>query len=558
MLPGQIDAVSRTFHMDECIGVGGFGEVYRATMVSPGGLERQVAVKTLNPRVGPDSEPVLRLRDEAKVLALVEHRCILGIIDMVMLHGRVAIVMQYLDGQDLDDCLKGDKPMGPRAAVEAVGEVASALASAWNSLKIIHRDIKPSNIRVTSSGEVKLMDFGLAKSDEVEREGKTGTGLVVGSYGYIAPERVTRASEGPPVDVFALGCALFEMLNGGSKLYHGVEQMPFMRMALDDEEHEVFIDEMMADLPELPEELVVLLRSMLRWEPEERPNASVLEERLEHIAGEMAGSSLRRFARERDWPTVATVKGELKGLKLEESTLFLATQDLTQSAGLPLMTQAAPVSMPASRMPMILAIVAIVGLLAVLLVVGVAGASVGGAMWLGTSLQEADPVVAAPASTSAAPASAAPSPGVAAAPVDAPVDTAPGIEEVSAEGTADNAKPGDMSAGSAASSRSTAGNPVHAAGSSVVAEPHAPAVVEAPEPIPPATGTLVVQGKVPVRLTSGAKSLGAGPVPVGSYSVQSNFGPGFRGVGDVSVVEGGTVTVKCSKMLMNCEISSAP
>jgi serine/threonine protein kinase len=94
-------AGTRHFQIHACVGVGGFGEVYRATMLSTGGLEREVAVKALRPSVAPDDDAVRRLRDEARLLSRLQHRAILSVHDIVHLAGRVAIVTDYLDGEDV-------------------------------------------------------------------------------------------------------------------------------------------------------------------------------------------------------------------------------------------------------------------------------------------------------------------------------------------------------------------------------------------------------------------------------------------------------------------------
>lgn len=173
---------ARVFRLHECVDEGGFGEVYRATMRSPGGLEHDVAVETLKPRVAPDDDAVRRLRDEARLLARLEHRAILDVIDIVQLAGRVAVVMKYLDGEDLGSCATGDPPLSRRACVEVAGEVASALSAA-EGLELVHGDIKPSNIRVLSDGSVRLLDYGIARSPRIEREGHTSTGMLIGTPG---------------------------------------------------------------------------------------------------------------------------------------------------------------------------------------------------------------------------------------------------------------------------------------------------------------------------------------------------------------------------------------
>ncbi len=306
---------NRVFQMHACIGEGGFGEVYRATMRSPGGLEREVAVKTLRPAVAPDDDAVRRLRDEARLLARLEHRAILDVHDIVQLGGRVALVMKYLDGEDLGGCLQGRDPLSRRGSVEAVGEVASALAAAWGNLELVHRDIKPSNIRISTDGSVRLLDFGIARSPQVAREGHTTTGMVVGTPGYIAPERIAEAVDGPASDVYAVGCVLFACL-ARMPLFYQVPRPKMLGFALDQPAHDQFIRERLAGLPSGPD--VELLRRLLAFAPADRPSAARVEELCEDIVAQLPGEPLRRWARRRVWAPPPEVAGDLVGQVLAE------------------------------------------------------------------------------------------------------------------------------------------------------------------------------------------------------------------------------------------------
>lgn len=303
------------FDIHDCVGTGGFGEVYRATLHSPGGLEREVAVKTLRPSVAPDDDAVRRLRDEARLLARLEHRAILDVHDIVQLGGRVAVVMKYLDGQDLGHCLEGHEPMPRRAAVEVIGEVASALAAAADHLELVHRDVKPSNVRILSDGSVKLLDFGIARSPQVEREGHTSAGMIVGTPGYLAPERVAEAIDGTASDVYSLGCVMYAAL-ARRPLFHRVPRPKLLGMALDQEAHDSYVRDALQQLSPGPE--VQLLRRMLAFEPHLRPRSSSVEERCEDLAPHLPGEPLRRWARHRNWPRPVSVEGGLVGQRLAE------------------------------------------------------------------------------------------------------------------------------------------------------------------------------------------------------------------------------------------------
>lgn len=306
---------ARRFQLHACVGMGGFGEVYRASMVSTGGLEREVAVKTLRPSVAPDDDAVRRLRDEARLLARLQHRAILSVHDIVHLAGRIALVTDYLDGEDVASCIVGPHALSRRAAVEVVGEVASALAAAHQNLELVHRDIKPSNIRLLSDGSVRLLDFGIARSPRVAREGHTTTGMIVGTPGYLAPERVAEGVDGPASDIYSLGCVLYATL-ARVPLFHEVPRSRMLGIALDADAHDAFIRERFASLPDGPD--TRLLRAMLSAMPARRPSAARIEELCEDIAPELSGEPLRRWARNRTWRAPPEVVADLVGQTLVE------------------------------------------------------------------------------------------------------------------------------------------------------------------------------------------------------------------------------------------------
>ncbi|MBT3224140.1 MAG: serine/threonine protein kinase, partial [Proteobacteria bacterium] len=161
----------REFSFQRCLGSGGFGEVYLATMTSSGGVETDVAVKVLHGGLDPRSQAVQRLRDEGRLLGVLNHPAILRVTDLVLLEGRIALVTEYVEGADLDECFGAHPPLPPRALLEVIGRVADALHSAFNTtsangtpLELIHRDIKPANIRLGRHGDVKLLDFGIARA----------------------------------------------------------------------------------------------------------------------------------------------------------------------------------------------------------------------------------------------------------------------------------------------------------------------------------------------------------------------------------------------------------
>jgi len=209
----------RRYRIINVLGQGGFGKVYRARLEDHSGFSKEVAVKML---LGDDlPEPaVQRFRDEARILGLLRDRAIVGVDPPTRIGGQWAVVMELIDGASCSAILRhnGTFPVG--VAVEIVGEVARALQRAWDQpgpdgrpVRLLHRDIKPGNLQLTPHGEVKILDFGIARADFQARESKTTT-HIGGTPGYIAPERLC-GDEGPKADVYSLGVVLHVLLAGG-------------------------------------------------------------------------------------------------------------------------------------------------------------------------------------------------------------------------------------------------------------------------------------------------------------------------------------------------------
>ncbi len=182
------------YEVHSVIGAGGMGQVYRATDTR---LGRTVALKVLN---GEHSE---RFESEARAIAALNHPHICTLYDI----GPDFLVMEYLSGSPV----RG--PLEPTRAVEIAIQIASALEAA-HAKGIIHRDLKPDNILLTASG-IKLLDFGLARQEAPDAETtRTGTGLIMGTWAYMAPEQMQGLAADARTDIYAFGLVLFELLAG--------------------------------------------------------------------------------------------------------------------------------------------------------------------------------------------------------------------------------------------------------------------------------------------------------------------------------------------------------
>lgn len=317
---------TRTFTIDRCLGRGGFGEVYRARMTRSGGMEREVALKVLRRDIDPDGQAVRRLRDEGRLLASISHPTILKVHDLVLLDGRIALVTEFVDGHDLTACMLGDDRMGPRALLTVLSHLVGAIMAAWDTrprpdaepLRMVHRDIKPSNIRLSPHAVVKLLDFGIARTDAVERESRTRTGMMVGSPAYMAPERFLEHGVLVESDIFSLGAVLYEGLTGTR--FYGTLPIPMqVGLAVAPERFEQHLASQLDALE--PSELRTLCAEMLAYAPTDRPPLDRLGARLDALSDRTEGPSLERWCRNRPWPRIEERPGELEGQILVEGML---------------------------------------------------------------------------------------------------------------------------------------------------------------------------------------------------------------------------------------------
>ncbi len=203
------------------IGAGGMGEVYRATDTR---LNRDVAIKVLPEALARDAERMARFEREAKVLASLSHPNIASIYGFEESNGTRALVMELVEGLTLAERIK-QGPLPLDEALPVAKQIAEGLEYA-HERGIIHRDLKPSNVKVTPDGQVKVLDFGLAKALEGERSEEelqnsptvsavaTRVGVLLGTAAYMSPEQARRKRVDRRADIWAFGCVLYEMLTG--------------------------------------------------------------------------------------------------------------------------------------------------------------------------------------------------------------------------------------------------------------------------------------------------------------------------------------------------------
>lgn len=209
------------FEILEILGEGSFGTVCVAR-VSTDPLRRKVALKILKGAYATNEKILNRTRDEARLLSAINHPNIVRVERLMEINGRPVVVMEHVQGVSLDQLLLRFKDGLPGAiALEVVRQTALALQVAYaealgddgRPLRVVHRDIKPSNIMLSIHGEVKVLDFGIARGEFEGREARTES-VVMGSRPYMAPERLDGVSDSAAVDVYSSGMTLFELLTG--------------------------------------------------------------------------------------------------------------------------------------------------------------------------------------------------------------------------------------------------------------------------------------------------------------------------------------------------------
>lgn len=193
------------YRVVEFLGAGGMGEVYRAIHTR---LNRVVAIKVLSHTAG-NAAQIERFYNEATVQASLRHPAVAEYYGFFELGGRPCILMEYVDGDTLHELLRRNGAFRCEEAMRIFLEIAGAMAHIHDQ-GVIHRDLKSSNIKINSRGQVKLLDFGIARGPRSAR--LTQTGAVIGTLENLAPEQVEGKAADARSDIWALGILLYEML----------------------------------------------------------------------------------------------------------------------------------------------------------------------------------------------------------------------------------------------------------------------------------------------------------------------------------------------------------
>jgi eukaryotic-like serine/threonine-protein kinase len=222
--------LSGRYRLEQKLGSGGMSTVYLARDET---LERWVAAKVLHREISDQPDQIERFRREARAVAQVSHPNVVAVIDAGEDGGRPYIVFEYCDGETLKERIErlGKLPLDEAAAYAI--EVGRGLQAA-HARRLVHRDVKPQNVLIDSEGRAKVTDFGIAR--ELEQDGLTATGRVLGTTDYVAPEQAMGHGVDARSDIYSLGVLLYEMLTGevpfraenlvGVAMKHVNERMP--------------------------------------------------------------------------------------------------------------------------------------------------------------------------------------------------------------------------------------------------------------------------------------------------------------------------------------------
>ncbi|MFC7041305.1 serine/threonine-protein kinase, partial [Nonomuraea rubra] len=275
MAQGESEAAlgSRYVLLEE-IGGGAMGTVWRARQRDTGEI---VAVKLLRDGLAGDPDLVLRFVQERNVMRSLRHPHIVTVRDFVIEGDRLALVMDLVEGGDLRGLLRQRGTLPPGEAARLAAQVAEALAVA-HAVGVVHRDVKPGNVLLDGvTGQARLTDFGVARI--VHGPGLTQTSAVIGTPAYLAPEVADGAAAGAPVDVYALGLIIYELL-AGRPPFVGDHPMALLR------QHATASPRR---LPGMPDSLWALLAACAAKDPAVRPGAHAVAAALKEAAPSLAG-----------------------------------------------------------------------------------------------------------------------------------------------------------------------------------------------------------------------------------------------------------------------------
>ncbi|MEV1288751.1 protein kinase [Micromonospora sp. NPDC049679] len=299
------------------IGRGGMGEVWAGYDER---LDRPVAIKFLRQMELPDDEretAAKRFRREARATARLDHPGVPTVHDLGVHGDDLFIVMQLVSGVVLADLIAEEGQLPASQAASIAAQICAVLTAA-HAASLVHRDLKPQNVIVTPTGTVKVLDFGVAALlGPAEASRLTTTGHMLGTPAYLAPEQASDRPVGPPADLYALGCILFELLTGHAP-YEAHNALDMLR-----QHRQAPVPIVSEHRGDVPDDLAHLVFCLLAKDPQERPASAV-----------QVGQLLTPFVGGEHRPLTATanhVSGRTEGSPIVQLPARVLSTDLAEA-----------------------------------------------------------------------------------------------------------------------------------------------------------------------------------------------------------------------------------
>jgi len=253
------------------IAAGGMARVYEARLTGPHGFVKRLAIKMMLPELAGDADFVAMLIDEAKIAVKLAHANVCQVLDLGLIDGRYYIAMEYVDGADLNRVVNRSLQEGVPIPFDVVAGIGQDICAGLDyahakvdedgyPLRIVHRDVSPANILLSMAGEVKIVDFGVAKA--ASRSQHTTVGVVKGKYQYMSPEQVSGGILDHRTDIFSAGIVLYETIAGQMMYPEGPDMLERIRIAS--------MKPLATVRPSVPAELAHIIAKALSRRPQER------------------------------------------------------------------------------------------------------------------------------------------------------------------------------------------------------------------------------------------------------------------------------------------------
>jgi serine/threonine-protein kinase len=333
--PGAGTRVGRYRVLSE-LGRGGMANVYLAVAQGPGGVNKLIVLKALLPEVANEPESLTMFLDEARLAAQLNHPNVVQTYEVGTEGDRHVMVMEYLEGQSFSAVMKrGDLVGNPMplklqlrvimSALEGLGYAHQLSSYDGKPLELVHRDISPQNVFVTYDGQVKVLDFGIAKAASSSTH--TATGVIKGKLAYMAPEQIVANGIDHRADLYSVGCMLWAAATG-RKLWKDTPDVQIMRRVMQGD-----IPPPQSVNPGCDDELNHIVMKALAWQREKRyQSAHDLQQDIDAYCERYTGE-----ARQKDLATYtaqlfAETRAELKALIERRLTLAVSEESISAPA----------------------------------------------------------------------------------------------------------------------------------------------------------------------------------------------------------------------------------